>query len=78
MLNVCPGRNDGAKNHQSERKESHWRNRASEPKNLSVCDQDNGQVLENGVDGDREELEGPGARVDHADEEERDGEPWSS
>lgn len=75
VLNVCPGRDDGAEDHQSERKERHWRDSTTEPENLSVCDQNDGKVLENGVDGNREELEGPGTRVDHTDEKKRDGKP---
>lgn len=75
VLNVGPGGNDGAENHEAERTQSHGSDGASEPKHLSVCDQDDGQVLEDGVDGDGEELDGPGARVDHADQEEGDGEP---
>jgi hypothetical protein len=76
MLDIRPSGNDGAHDHQAEGEESHMCDGASEPKHLSIGDQDDCQVLEDGVDGDREELEGPGARVDHADEEERDGEPW--
>jgi hypothetical protein len=76
VLDICPGRNDGAEDHQAKREESHRCDGASEPKHLAVCDQDDGQVLEDGVDGDREELERPCARVDHADEQEGDGKPW--
>jgi hypothetical protein len=76
VLNICPGCDDGAEDHQSERKESHGRDSTTEPKNLSVCDQDDGKVLEDSIDGNREKLEGPGARVDHTDEEKRDGKPY--
>jgi hypothetical protein len=75
MLDVCPCGNDGAQDHQSEREEGHGRDRASKPKHLSICDQDDCKVFENSVDGNREELEGPCARVDHADEKEGNGEP---
>ena len=75
VLNVSPSRNNRTQHHQSEREESHWCDCATEPKNLSVCDQDDGQVLENGVDGNRKVLERPGTGVDHADEQDGDGEP---
>jgi hypothetical protein len=39
--------------------------------------EDDGQVLEDGVDGDAEELQGLAAGVDHADQQEGDGEPFS-
>lgn len=76
VLDIGPGGNDGAEDHQAEGEESHWCDSAAEPEHLAICDQNDCQVLEDGVDGDREELEGPRAGVDHADEEEGDGEPW--
>ena len=75
MLNVCPSCNDGAEDHQTEGEESHGCNGATKPEHLTVRDQDDGQVLEDGVDGDREELERPGTCVDHTDEEESNREP---
>jgi hypothetical protein len=75
MLDVSPSRNDGAHDHETEGEKRHGCDGASEPEHLSICDQDDCQVLEDGVDRDGEELEGPCARVDHADEEEGDGEP---
>ena len=75
VLNICPSCDDGAEDHQSEGEESHWCDRATEPEHLTVCDQDDGQVLEDSIDGDREELERPSTCVDHADEEESNGEP---
>jgi len=75
VLDVCPCGNDGAQDHQSEGEKCHRCHCATEPKDLSVCDQDDGQVLEDGVDGNREEFHRPCARVDHADEEERNREP---
>ena len=75
VLDIGPGRDDGAQNHQSEREESHWGHGAAEPKHLSVCNQNDCQVFKDGVYGDREKLQRPGTRVDHADEEEGDREP---
>lgn len=75
MLNVGPSRNDGAEDHQSEGEQGHGGDGAAEPEHLTVGDQDDGQVLEDGVDGNREVFERPGTGVDHADEEESNGEP---
>ena len=75
MLNVGPGGNDGADNHQTEREQGHSSHGAAEPQDLTVGDEDDGQVLENGVHGDRKKLEGLGAGIDHANEEESDREP---
>lgn len=76
VLDVCPGGDDGAQNHQAKREEGHWRDGASEPQNFAVRDQDDSQVFENSVYGNGEELERPSARVNHADEKQRNGEPW--
>lgn len=75
MLNVCPSCNNGTKNHQAEGEEGHRCDRTAEPEHLAVCDQDDGQILEDGIDGDREKLERPGTCVDHTDEKESDGKP---
>lgn len=76
VLDVGPGGDDGAENHQAEGEEGHVGDRATEPEDLTVGDQDNSQVLEDSVDGDGEELEGLGTGVDHADQQEGDGEPY--
>jgi hypothetical protein len=76
VLNVGPSGDDGAENHQTEGEEGHVGDGATEPEDLTIGDQDNGQVLEDGIDGDGEELEGLGAGVDHADQQESDGEPY--
>lgn len=76
MLNISPGRNNGAEHHQSEGEESHWCYGTAKPQHFSVCDKDDSQVLEDGVYRDREELERPRACIDHTDEEDRDWEPW--
>jgi hypothetical protein len=78
MLDVRPSCNDGAEDHQAEGEESHGCNRTAEPKHLAIGDKDDGQVLEDSVDRDGEELERPGTRVDHTNEEECDGEPCLS
>jgi hypothetical protein len=74
-LDVGPSGNDGAEHHQAEGQQGERSHAATEPEDLSIGNDDDCQVLEDGVDRDGEELEGLGARVDHADEEERDGEP---
>jgi hypothetical protein len=75
VLDVGPRGDDGAEDHEAEGEERHGGHRAAEPEHLAVGDQDDGQVLKDGVDGDGQEFQRPGAGVDHADEEERDGEP---
>ncbi len=67
VLDICPGGDDGAENHEAEGEEGHSRNGAAEPEDFAVGDQDDGQVLEDGVDGNGEELKGFGTGVDHAD-----------
>jgi hypothetical protein len=76
MLNVGPGGDNGAENHQAEGKESHVGDGATEPEDLTIGDEDDGQVLEDGVDGDGEELESLGAGVDHADQQKGNREPY--
>lgn len=75
VLDVGPGGNQGGKHHQTEREEGHAGDAAAKPENLAICDENDGQVLEDGVDRDGQELEGLGRGVDHADQKERDGEP---
>jgi hypothetical protein len=74
---VRPCSNNRAEDHQAEAQQGHACDGAAEPQHLAVCDQDDGQVLEDGVDGDAEELQGLAAGVDHADQQEGDGEPFS-
>jgi hypothetical protein len=74
-LNISPGSNDGAEHHQTEREKGQGSDAAAEPENFAVGDHDDGQVLEDGVDGNREVLQRLGASVDHANEEQRDREP---
>lgn len=75
MLDVGPGGDDGAENHQAEGEKGHVGDRATEPEDLTIGDQNDGQILEDSVDGDGEELEGLGAGVDHADQQKGNGEP---
>jgi hypothetical protein len=56
VVNVGPGGDDGRTDHEEERDEGKTGDVSAEPDDLAVCDQDDGQVLEDGVDGDREEL----------------------
>lgn len=73
--NVRPGSNDRRSDHEEEGDEGKASDVTAKPENLSVGDKNDGEVLENGVDGDGEELEGLGSRVDDSDEEEGDWEP---
>jgi hypothetical protein len=73
---ISPRGNNRAHNHEAKGEKSHASDLAAKPKNLAVCNEDNGQVLEDGVDGNAQELDGPGTRVDHANEQQRYGEPF--
>lgn len=70
MLNVCPGSNHGAEHHEAKREKGNPRDGATEPDDFAIGDQNNGQVLEDGVDGDRKVLQGLGTGVDHDDQKE--------
>ena len=63
--NVCPGCDDRAQHHKAEGEERHASDGATKPKHLTIGNQDNGQVFEDCVDWNREELEGLGAGIDH-------------
>lgn len=75
VLDISPGSNDRAENHESEGEEGRWSDAAAKPENLSICDNDDGQVLEDGVNWDRQELKSLGAGVDHSDKKKGDWEP---
>lgn len=77
-LDISPRSNDRAEHHQAERQQGHRGNLATKPEDLAVCNDNDGQVLEDRVDGDGEELERLGARVDHADEEDGNRVPYKS
>lgn len=49
MLNVRPSGDDGAENHEPKREERHSRDRSPKPQNLSVSDQDDCEIFEDGV-----------------------------
>jgi hypothetical protein len=66
MFDVGPRGNDRAQNHKSEGKQSEASNGPTEPEHLSVGDEDDRQILENGVYRDREKLKRFGARIDHS------------
>jgi hypothetical protein len=72
---VRPGCNDGAEDHEAEAQQGHTCDGPAEPQHLAVRDQDDGQVFEDGIDGNAEELQGLAAGVDHADQQQGDGEP---
>jgi len=74
-LDISPSGNDGAEHHQAEGQKSQRGNTAAEPEDLTISNDDNGQVLEDGVHGNGKELEGLGAGIDHAHEKQRNGEP---
>lgn len=75
---VGPRSHDGAEDHQAEREEDGRQHAApSGQQHLAVGDGDDGQVLEDGEDGHRQELQGLAARVDLGHEEDGDGEPWT-
>jgi hypothetical protein len=75
-LDVGPGRDDGAEDDEAKGQQHERGHAPAEPQDLAVGDDDDGQVLEDGEDGHREELQGLVARVDLAHEQDRDGEPW--
>lgn len=76
MLNIGPSSNNRTGDHQSEREQSQTGDsRTTKPEDLSVGDQDDGQVLEDGVDGNREKLQSLGTGEDHADKEKSNREP---
>jgi hypothetical protein len=69
VLDISPGGNQGAEDHQTEGEQGQISDGATEPEDLSIGDQDDGQILEDRVNGNGEELESLGAGVDHADQE---------
>ena len=76
VLDVGPSGNDRTEDHQTKGEQGHASDRAAKPEDLTVRDEDDGQVLEDGIHGDRKELEGLGAGVDHADQQKSNGEPY--
>lgn len=76
MFDVGPGCNDGAQNHQSKGEQGKTSDRATKPQHLSVRDENDCQILEDGVHRDRQELESLGTRVDHANQQQRNRKPY--
>lgn len=72
---ITPSSNDGGHDHEHEGAECHAGDASAKPQNLTVGDQDNRQVLENGVDGDRQKLQSLGRGVDHDHKQQSNGEP---
>ena len=77
MGDIGPCSNDGAEDHEAEAEQGHAGYGATEPEDLTVGDEDDCHVLEDGVDGNAEVLQRLAARVDHANEQEGDGEPFA-
>lgn len=66
---------DGGEDHQEERTQNHVGDLSTEPQDLTVSDQDDGQVLEDSVDRDRQALQSSGASVDHGNKHKNDRHP---
>ena len=75
VLNICPGCDHRAKYHEAEGEKRHAGNGATEPEDFTIGDQNDCQVLEDGIDRDREKLESFGTGINHNDESERHGKP---
>lgn len=75
VLNICPSCNNRAEDHQAKREKGHARNRSTKPEHLAVGDQDDRQVLENGIDRDGEKLKRLCAGVNHHNEGQGYGKP---
>lgn len=76
MFDVGPGGDNRTKHHQAKREKRKTGHRATEPQHFSVGNEDDGQVLENGVDRDRQELERLRTGVNHTDQEQSDRKPY--
>lgn len=75
VLNVCPRSNDRAEDHQAKGEQSHWCDVSAKPDDLTICNENNCQILEDGIDGNAEILQRLGRGIDHADKEEGDWKP---
>ena len=76
MFDIGPRGDDGAEHHQTKGEKGKTRHRTTEPQHLSVRNEDDSQVLEDGVNGDREELKRLGAGVNHTDQKQSNREPY--
>lgn len=75
VLDVCPSCDHRTENHEAEGEKRNAGHGAAKPENLAVGNQNDGEIFEDGVDRDREELESFGAGVNHDDESEGYGKP---
>lgn len=67
VLDIGPGSDDGAQDDEAEGKECKTGHRATEPEDLAIGRDDNGQVLEDGVNRNGEKLDCFAASIDHTD-----------
>jgi hypothetical protein len=76
MLNISPGGNERADNHQPEGKQGESGDGGTaKPEDLSVSDENNGQVLEDSVHRNGQKLQSFRAGENHSDEKKSNGEP---
>lgn len=74
-LDISPGSDDGAENHETKGKENDGGDAATKPENFTISDNNDGQVLEDGEDGNRKELESLSGGVDHTSKQSGNREP---
>jgi len=77
MLNIRPCCNDGAEDHQPKGEQGHRCDGSTEPEHLTICNEYNCKIFENGVHRNRKKLQRFCARVDHTNKEERNWKPWT-
>lgn len=75
---VTVGSKNRGEDHQQERTQSKVGNLTAKPQDLTVSNQNDSQVLENGVDRDRQVNQGLRGGVNHGNKENRDGKPLLS
>jgi len=73
VLNICPGSDDGAKDHETKREQGHTRHDIAKDELLAVGNKDDGQVLEDGIDWNGEISQRFRGCVDHANQEDGNG-----
>ena len=67
VCDISPCGNDAAEYHEAKREERHASDLTPKPEDFTVGNENNGQVLEDGVNGNGQKLDGPCTSVDHAD-----------
>lgn len=72
---IGPSSDDRRKNNKEERKEGHGADRTAKPDNLTVGNENDGNILEDGEDRNRKELHGLGSGVNHQDQKNRNWQP---